>query len=437
MKKASRSVMIKAAVFLLAGTMVISFTRSQAVSVDEEGFSYATATNTLDVDPVYVGETITIEEEPVVEFEGTVTDESPTCEFTYTAPRDGCYWLEITDVKNSCNIRFNLYDSLNNDIWPFFTITSHMVQLEEGETYSLIVTQESGNTPFVVHVKAQKPTTDLTDATLINDQIMFEDQKNVYTYTAPETGIYYFSLLNTTSNVDFELMIWDPFDMNIIDSTTGSFIVDLDAGETYEIQVLHFIGTGAYTLKIDPQKPVLNISGYTVVNDSIEHANQINSYTFIPPVTGDYFIGISSVEGAERYNCAILDSEDTEIGGNSNLADIDWNSGGTYTLAEGKEYKISMEYTSGYGNYTLTIKYPTAASEYLENFATDSTESASTTTADGSETEETSDNTATEEPSQTDLLQQKNDELQSELEKMQEENNRLKEILDENEIIYD
>ena len=69
--------------------------------------------NVLTADPIFTADPVQIEEEPeVVLGEGTVTEETPSFEYAYTAPRDGRYYIKVTDVSANCYIDGGVYDDL-------------------------------------------------------------------------------------------------------------------------------------------------------------------------------------------------------------------------------------------------------------------------------------------------------------------------------------
>ena len=85
--------------------------------------------NVLTADPVK------IEEEPeVVLGEGTVTEETPSFEYAYTAPRDGRYYIKVTDVSANCYIDGGVYDDLGNSVVSLWGKgdREEMIELEEG-----------------------------------------------------------------------------------------------------------------------------------------------------------------------------------------------------------------------------------------------------------------------------------------------------------------
>ena len=234
--------------------------------------------NVLTADPIFTADPVQIEEEPeVVLGEGTVTEETPSFEYAYTAPRDGRYYIKVTDVSANCYIDGGVYDDLGNSVVSLWGKgdREEMIELEEGGNYTVKIEQysiERDNTNFKVSIIAQKETTDISEVSEIKDQITFYQQKNVYTFTPKVNGNYRFEITDKTANAKFKLMARDAYDSNIMDVTAGGYedgkTIELEADTTYTIQVRQEEGIGQYTLHICQQKERIDVSGYTEIDDN-------------------------------------------------------------------------------------------------------------------------------------------------------------------------
>lgn len=399
--------------------------------------------NVLTADSIFTADPVQVEEEPeVVLGEGTVTEETPSFEYAYTAPRDGRYYIKVTDVSANCYIDGGIYDNLGNTVDDLWGSGDHgtMVQLEEGHDYTIKISQYSGkNSNFKVSVTAQKETTDISEISEVKDQITFDQQKNVYTFTPKVNGNYRFEITDKTANAKFKLMAWDAYDSNIMDVTAGGYedgkTIELEADTTYTIQVRQEEGIGQYTLHICQQKERIDVSGYTEIDDSIQFTEQKNCYNFKAPVTGTYLIQAGNLRKQFGVICSVYDENSEGLSSNDFWASYDNNENydNGVALEEGKEYLVIVSEGDGVGEYSLFITYPEEANDYLKDFQS----SGNTNKEDNKDVtknkEEKTDASTTDndaEASETEQLKQENAELKAELES-------IKEMLKENGIVSD
>ena len=406
--------------------------------------------NVLTADPIFTADPVKIEEEPeVVLGEGTVTEETPSFEYAYTAPRDGRYYIKVTDVSANCYIDGGVYDDLGNSVVSLWGKgdREEMIELEEGGNYTVKIEQysiERDNTNFKVSIIAQKETTDISEVSEIKDQITFYRQKNVYTFTPKINGSYRFEITNKTANAKFKLMAWDTYDSNIMEVTAGGYedgeTIELEADTIYTIQVRQEEGIGQYTLHICQQKEKIDVSGYTEIDDSIQFTDQNIYYDFKAPATGIYLIQVGNFREQFGVECNIYDENIQELASNRLLAD--YKSQKKYDkgieLEKGKEYFVQISENNGGGDYSLLITYPEEAADYLKDFqSSGNTNKEAENKEDNKDVSEnkeekadasTTDNDA--EASDTEQLKQENAELKAELES-------IKEMLKENGIVSD
>ena len=406
--------------------------------------------NVLTADPIFTADPVQIEEEPeVVLGEGTVTEETPSFEYAYTAPRDGRYYIKVTDVSANCYIDGGVYDDLGNSVVSLWGKgdREEMIELEEGDNYTVKIEQysiERDNTNFKVSIIAQKETTDISEVSEIKDQITFYQQKNVYTFTPKVNGNYRFEITDKTANAKFKLMARDAYDSNIMDVTAGGYedgkTIELEADTTYTIQVRQEEGIGQYTLHICQQKERIDVSGYTEIDDSIQFTEQKNCYNFKAPVTGTYLIQAGNLRKQFGVICSVYDENSEGLSSNDFWASYDNNENydNGVALEEGKEYLVIVSEGDGVGEYSLFISYPEEATDYLKAF-----QSSGNTNKEAENKEDNKDVTENKEEkadastidndaeaSETEQLKQENAELKAELES-------IKEMLKENGIVSD
>ena len=303
----------------------------------------------LNMDGVYNGEIITISEDPVVSYSGSISDGNERDTYTYTAPRDGRYRFDLENVNANATLRLMVWDSSSSNLIDSYSNGSYTT-LNAGETYEIQVRQYSGSSSYTLNIGVQKATTDISSATTINDQIAFSDQKNVYLFTAPVTGRYRFDLTETNANTTFRLMMWDRLDNNIMDNYSNGGYVNLDEGETYQLQVRQYSGLGSYVMRVYFQKETTDITGYDVVNDSIEYNDQKNVYLFTAPIAGRYRFDLTETNANTTFRLMMWDRLDNNIMDN-------YSNGGYVNLDAGETYQLQVRQYSGLGSYKMLIGY--------------------------------------------------------------------------------
>ena len=303
--------------------------------------------NPITIDGIYIGETLTISEESVVTYNGTLSTDGSKDVYSFTAPRDGRYGFEIKDISANDRVRvivFNAADENIMDVWG----GSGYANMNGGETYEIQVRQDDGFPTYTLDVYVQKPTADLSNVTTVCDQIAFEDQKNVYTFTAPVTGRYHFELSEYKNGVGFRMMMWDKLDNNIMDSWSESATVTLDAGETYDFQIRQDEGFHAYKLSIGSQKEPADITGYDIITDSVTFEDQKNIYLFTPETSGKYTFTLSNYDGTSSFRLMAWDNYE------NNIMDT-YSESGSVNLESGITYQIQVRQDEGYSSYKLLV----------------------------------------------------------------------------------
>lgn len=309
----------------------------------------------LEAEPVFVGESITIDEEPIVEFRGAITEKDDYQEYYYTAPRDGRYSFEQQLLTANTRLESSIYDELGNGIGSLWGTGQRTIELQEGVSYTIKVPKYQNDlTQYIISIKGQEPTTDITQITEVHDQISFIDQKNIYMFTTSVDGYYRFDIDDTPVNSKFGLLIWDSNETNILDcyyGTSGELIY-LDAGETYQIQVRYRNSLGKYTLHVYAQKEQIDISGYTVIEDSIEFNGQYNYYSFTSIEEGTYSFNLNGLKTGNSADIHIWDEEGEKVSQNYNHDHQE------VLLYAGEKYSVCVAAGKGKSGYSLQIGYP-------------------------------------------------------------------------------
>ena len=126
---------------------------------------------------------------------------------------------------------------------------------------------------------------------------------------------------------------------------------DLEAGTKYYFVVEQGYNTGSYTLNIGPQKPTIDISTYTSVDDSIQFTNQRNIYFFTSTEAGTYRFELSDVPQNIWFKLYLYNASMEQLSYESG----DNGDGITADLDANTEYYFVVEQGYNTGSYTLNI----------------------------------------------------------------------------------
>lgn len=185
--------------------------------------------------------------------------------------------------------------------------------------------------------------------------VSFGGDTQVFTFTAGETGVYYFGF-NVTGDLSFDIEIVDSMGCKVIFSAGlggGEGVVcGLEKGETYEVIVTGCEGLGDYTLTIGQQKPEVDVTGVNYIADSVEFENQENYYVYTPAVSGTYRFYLSDIKSECRFSVYLYDSAGNLL---QCITDVSGGDGINESLAAEETYRIGVVGYYGCGAYSLKI----------------------------------------------------------------------------------
>lgn len=298
----------------------------------------------------------------IVRYSGNISAEEQEDWYNFTAPFEGYYRIDMTGMQNGTDVRLYLYDDLGNVIASDTYCTNEEGitggSLEAGKNYSIKVKQDNGYTTYSLTVGMQKAPIDLTGYTEITDTIEYIDQRNMYFFSVPITGRYRFDMSEIHSGTDVELYIFDSLGDTVASDTyctngEGITVRDLQAGTIYEIQVRQDNGFSGYRLNIGYQKGVVDISNYTVVNDSVEYTDQRNVYTFTVPVEGRYRFEVSGMCGGADVELYMFNNLEETVASNTYCTNGEGIT--VMNLNAGETYQIQIRQDNGLSPYVLSI----------------------------------------------------------------------------------
>lgn len=292
--------------------------------------------------------------------------------YLFTPPITGRYRFEISDLTKGSDNKVNLMVLNSGDGEEGSTSYGVMngggltiASMQAGETYQVQVRQYSGYDSYSLNIGYQKEANDISGYNLIADSIQYTDQKNIYYFTPAITGRYRFEISNLTKGSDnkVNLYVWNSRDGEEgstnygIKNGDGLTIKDMQAGETYEIQVRQYAGYDMYNLNVGLQKETVDITKYSAVSDSIQYTDQRNVYTFTPASSGKYRFEIQGLTDGSNHevNVLVFNSRGGEEGSTSygitNGQALEVNG-----LQAGETYEVQVRYDSGYDSYKLFAK---------------------------------------------------------------------------------
>ena len=281
--------------------------------------------------------------------------------YIYTPTVTGTHRFWISQISSGVKVSVYIYDEAgyrvdyNTSIGIDSGVT---VTLSVGQNYSVIIKQSAGYDSYVLSIGPQKPTLNISAYTVITDSTEFAGQTNNYLYTANVSGIHRFQIEQINSGIQVSLYVYDAAGYRLNYNTSigqGSGVtVTLDKGETYSVVIKQAAGYNSYTMSIGSPKEVVNISGYDIVNDSIQFYDQENIYTYTPTVSGSYKLSLANVVSGVNISVYIYDDADYRINystGMSNTSSL------SASLEANRTYIIKAKYSSNHGSYSLGIDF--------------------------------------------------------------------------------
>lgn len=183
-----------------------------------------------------------------------------------------------------------------------------------------------------------------------------DNETNEYSFTAPRSGRYNFSVEDIMATASVKLTVYDEFDSSIIDTYSNSYYAELTGQKTYRIVIGHDSGESSFNLVIGIQKKTVDISNSSTIYDQITFENQKNKYSFTAPISGRYRFDITESNANDSFRLMMWDDKDKNI--------IDTYDNGFYIVLDaGKTYEIQIRQDSGIGEYCLKVGFQKATTD--------------------------------------------------------------------------
>jgi len=179
--------------------------------------------------------------------------------YYYTAPVDGLYRFEFSEMYSGKAVSFVAKDSLGATV----AINGYCrngdgvtaSDLKAGETYYIEIEQEKDFTSYDLTIWHPKEIRDISEYTFIKDSVEYKEQKNIYIFTSPCNGNFDFEMSELYADAAVSIYMEDRLGETIGANTYcknghGFHALDLKAGETYMFYLEQVKGYSDYELKI-------------------------------------------------------------------------------------------------------------------------------------------------------------------------------------------
>lgn len=238
-----------------------------------------------------------------------------------------------------------------SDTTAFICEWDELISTNESESSSIDSTPSAMS---IEPIEEKGISLDKIDIQQISDKITAEKETKKYEFTTGEAGTYRLEFSDVPQNVWFKLYLYNA-SMEQLSYESGDngdgITADLDAGTKYYFVVEQGYNTGSYTLNIGPQKPTIDISTYTSVDDSIQFTNQRNIYFFTSTEAGTYRFELSDVPQNIWFKLYLYNASMEQLSYESG----DNGDGITADLDANTEYYFVVEQGYNTGSYTLNI----------------------------------------------------------------------------------
>lgn len=285
-------------------------------------------------------------------FSGDITEDSQVDKYKYTAPYTGTYNFTFDLSYVGVYMTFAIYDEKGDCIesTSFDDGDNVSVKLEASRTYEINIRQKSNYAQYNISIGIPNPTQTVS-GTSFSGSIDYIDQCDVFTYTAAITGMHNFSFSLSDVNMSGRFAIYNRKNAclescNLSDEESVS--VQLDAGESYTINISHKYGFASYSVNISLPNAPKSVTG-NLISGNLTYPKQEDKYSYVAPVTGKYNF---SFENTDTLSCSIYDEKNSSI-----LSGKYRDTDKTAMLEAGKTYEIVVRYVYA-TDYNITISVP-------------------------------------------------------------------------------
>ena len=185
------------------------------------------------------------------------TDQRNT--YTLDVIRDGRVRLEFAEMMADVSVTLKVFNRLGEEVAGSYVSSNKdgvtLTGLQAGETYSVVVYYYKGFGDYTLLIGKQKEYIACEPGTMIEDSIEHTDQRNVYSLTANTDGDIKFELGNIESGKAVRMRIFNRlkeklYDSGYMENGDTCVLKNVQAGQTYQVQILYSKGFCDYQLTI-------------------------------------------------------------------------------------------------------------------------------------------------------------------------------------------
>lgn len=194
----------------------------------------------------------------------------------------------------------------------------------------------------------------------ITGRMSTEKQVDTYEFSSSAAGNYRFEIMDDNAKASYKLVVTDRngYELrNRVVSAGSGATVEFDANSKYSIALKQYSGFANYTIKIYMPNEVKTIAHSTQsLSGSIYYEDQIDSYEYIPQVSGVYRFDVEDDAAGTSYKFVVQDSRGESLRDSV----MSQGNGKNVELVAGERYTIDLKQYSGFANYVLKIGIPRA-----------------------------------------------------------------------------
>lgn len=290
-----------------------------------------------------------------------VAAEKTVYEFTPSATVIYSFW--VSGLYNGNTLKMYVKDDLGQTVLSDTNMANEeycgRVTLQAGKTYTVEVVTRTCVKPgqFQLHIGCQANVLDLSANSAVADSMDFDMQTNRYTFTPGVDGIYRMWLSGMTSGFSVDVSVYDVLGYSVLyapdcGNDAQLALHNLVAGQQYTIEVTYRSGSGAYTLHLGKQQPVVDISQYSVIHDRLYYAEQVNLYRLTVSADGIYNLVLRNLPEDITLRLKVFN----EAGDRVTFVNVSsCNYGSGVELKAGMTYTIQVSSKASATDYTLCV----------------------------------------------------------------------------------
>ena len=193
---------------------------------------------------------------PFSQIEDSIEFEAQQNMYTFIPDNSGYYRIDLTTIRNGQEVKIAILDDqgyvLKSTDFSIGMGQGIGCELKAGETYTIRVKQCDETGPYTLQIGCPHEIIPISGCGAFGDTMYYRNQKNQYSFIAPSTGKFTFTLAFVNSESRFAITVLDECGNKVGSSSyTGDCKAKLEAGKSYTIEVEQNEGVGSYTVLIE------------------------------------------------------------------------------------------------------------------------------------------------------------------------------------------